>query len=235
MKPMNLRLSLIYFGIPTLLMFITTHYYIPAFHASTETPPIIAWYTGGLFLLFLPLFIASLILYKKEKKEASTGSFKERFWLQRPDKKVIGWALLGVILSFIFTYFFMEIGKLISTDFTPQPAFMNMEPLKKGELWLLAAWIPMYIFNILGEAFYWRGYIFPRQYLSFGKYTWLVHGSLWWLFHIPMGLNLLFTLIPIIFITAWIVQKTKSTWADIIIHGSVNGVGFIMVAFGLVA
>jgi membrane protease YdiL (CAAX protease family) len=232
---MNLRLSLVYFGIPTLLLFIATHFYIPFFSGIIQKHLILGWYSGGLLFVFLPMFIASVILYKRENKKYNTGPLVKRFWLQRPDKKVIIWSLAGIILCFSMTYLFMQTGKLITPDFSPQPDFMQMEALKKGELWLLIAWLPMYTFNILGEAFYWRGYIFPRQFLSFGKYTWLIHGLLWWLFHLPMGLNLMFTLIPIIFITTFVVQKTRSTWSDIIIHGAVNGTGFIMVAFGLIA
>jgi membrane protease YdiL (CAAX protease family) len=89
-------------------------------------------------------------------------------------------------------------------------------------------------FKIVGEGLFWRGYIFPRQELVFGQSTWFIHGLLWWMFHIPFGGALLVTLIPIIFITSFIVQKTKSTWSDIIIHPLVNGSVFLLVAFGVV-
>ncbi|SEL85374.1 CAAX protease self-immunity [Alkalibacterium putridalgicola] len=39
-------------------------------------------------------------------------------------------------------------------------------------------------FNILGEEFWWRGYILPRQEIVHGQYTWILHGLLWTLFHI---------------------------------------------------
>ena len=31
-------------------------------------------------------------------------------------------------------------------------------------------------FNIFGEELWWRGYILPRQELSHGRFTWVVHG-----------------------------------------------------------
>ena len=31
-------------------------------------------------------------------------------------------------------------------------------------------------FNIFGEELWWRGYILPRQELSHGRFTWLIHG-----------------------------------------------------------
>lgn len=35
------------------------------------------------------------------------------------------------------------------------------------------------VFNILGEEFWWRGIVLPRQELSFGKWTWAAHGTMW--------------------------------------------------------
>jgi membrane protease YdiL (CAAX protease family) len=235
MQPMNLPKSVIFTLIPALLLYAATHLFIPFFTQVVQTSSIIGWYTGGLFIVFLPMFIASLILYRKEKVKNPGMSVTERFRLQRPDLKVILCSLAGVLVTFALTYLFMQAGILLIPGFSAQPSFMHLSPLKEGEMWILAAWIPMFIFNILGEAFYWRGYMFPRQELSFGKSTWIVHGFLWLLFHFSFGINLMLTLLPIIFITSWLVQKTKSTWTDIIIHTSVNGTGFILVAFGVVS
>ena len=41
----------------------------------------------------------------------------------------------------------------------------------------------MLIFNIVGEELWWRGYIFPRQEKQHGRFTWVLHGLLWTLFH----------------------------------------------------
>jgi membrane protease YdiL (CAAX protease family) len=234
MKPMNFLLSVLYTGVPMLLLLITTHLFIPFFSEYAGTREIIAWYIGSLFLLFLPMFIASLIFFSREKKKGYQNTLTERFRLHLPGRNVILWSAAGVIAALLLTLLFIRGGEFVYPEFSAQPGFMNLSPLGEGEMWILAAWIPMFIFNILGEAFYWRGYIFPRQELAFGRYTWLIHGFFWWIFHISMGLSLLYTLIPVIFITSWLVQKTRSTWTDIIIHASVNGTGFILVAFGIV-
>jgi membrane protease YdiL (CAAX protease family) len=106
-----------------------------------------------------------------------------------------------------------------------------MPPLTDRDRWIFATWVPLFLFNILGEGLFWRGYIFPRQKLAFKQYTWFVHGCCWWTFHIPFGSALLMTLIPIIFTTSFVVQKTKNTWSDIIIHSLINRSGFLLVAF----
>jgi membrane protease YdiL (CAAX protease family) len=137
--------------------------------------------------------------------------------------------LLGISL---LTYGIVAVGQAIIPDFSAQPSFMSAPPLNSNNRWILAAWVPLFFFNILGEGLFWRGYIFPRQELAFGQYTWFLHGCCWWMFHIPFGGELLITLIPIIFITSFVVQKTKNTWSDIIIHTLINGAGFLLVTFG---
>jgi len=45
---------------------------------------------------------------------------------------------------------------------------------------------------------------------------------------------LLITLIPLIFIQSYIVQKTKNSWVGVIMHGGINGPSFIAIALGLI-
>jgi len=78
-----------------------------------------------------------------------------------------------------------------------------MPPLTDRDRWIFAARC-LFLFNILGKGCF-GGYIFPRQELAFKQYTWFVHGCCWWTFHIPFEAYL--TLIPIIFITSFVVQK----------------------------
>jgi hypothetical protein len=64
----------------------------------------------------------------------------------------------------------------------------------------LLAWLPFFFFNIFGEELWWRGYIQPRQELLTKRYTWLVHGALWSLFHIGIGWSVIFLALPNFFI-----------------------------------
>jgi membrane protease YdiL (CAAX protease family) len=231
-KPMGPLPSLLFTAVPAILLYLTANVFIPLLFKLTGLPVIVCWYISALFFIFLPMFIISIVLFRKENNPEMT--LKQRFRLNNFNLSILKWSIAGTTAVFILTYLFMEAARLFITDYSPQPLFMKMTPLKADEMWILAAWIPMFIFNILGEAFYWRGYMFPRQELAYGKITWFVHGCCWLLFHFAFGMNLIITLIPIIFITSWIVQKTRSTWSDIIIHAAVNGTGFIMVATGVV-
>lgn len=233
-KPMDFKESLLFFGIPTIILYIATHLCIPWLNRITGLPLVVCWYVCGGLLVFIPLFIASFIFYKREGNAPDFKTMMQRFRLDKFSKKDLYISLAGVVAVAVGTYLMMEIGKKYIDYFSASPSFMKMSPLEPGEYWILLAWLPMFIFNILGEAFFWRGYIFPRQRVKFSNTTWFVHGLLWFMFHLPFGWDLMFTLIPIIFITSYLVQYTRNTWTDIIIHAAINGTGFIMVAFGIV-
>jgi membrane protease YdiL (CAAX protease family) len=84
----------------------------------------------------------------------------------------------------------------------------------------------------MGEEILWRGVIFPRQEVVFGKYTWLIHGFGWSLFHLAFGWQLFMTMLPILFIQSIAVQKTKNSWVGVTIHAIINGPSFIAISLG---
>ena len=234
MKPMALGESLLFFGIPTLLLYLATHVCIPLLSNATGLPVVVAWFICGGLLVFLPLFGAAFVFYRIEGHPWKISTILARFRLNRLSGRDLAWSALGVLGVGVFTYGIIEMGQRLLPGFSAQPSFMTMTPLRANDLWILAAWLPLFFFNILGEGLFWRGYIFPRQELAFGQHTWWLHGSLWTMFHLAFGGALLLTLLPIIFITSFVVQKTRNTWPDIIIHTLINGSGFLLVAFGLV-
>jgi len=91
-----------------------------------------------------------------------------------------------------------------------------------------------FFFNIFGEEFLWRGYIQPRQEVLNKKWTWLVHGSFWAVWHLPMGLDLIYSAIPIFFILPAVVQVRKNTAVAIVVHFVFGAFGFLGLALGLV-
>ena len=111
---------------------------------------------------------------------------------------------------------------------------LAMEPLAPGRYWILAAWLPFFAVNILGEEVLWHGLLLPRQETAFGRRAWLVSGLGWLVFHVPFGPVILLTLWPTVFIIPYAVQRRQNTWIGVVVHAGLNGPGFLAVAFGLV-
>lgn len=218
----------------SILMFCLTKYLIPYLSNVTGQETILFWFIVGGLGIFTPLIITATLILKSEGYKITKSTWIHRLRFRKITKSDMVWCLVGFILVVFFSMIIMKGLEFMIGKFDHTPAFMSFEPLTKGRYWLLLVWVPYWILNILGEEFMWRGVMLPRQEIAFGKYAWLIHGFGWGLFHIAFGWQLLFTLIPLIFIQSYIVQRTKNSWIGVIMHGGLNGPSFIAICFGLI-
>ena len=193
-KAMPLKLSFLYFGIPALYFWLLTNYLTPYLNNTSGMHAAMSWFITG-FFIFIPLFCAAYVF---AKKEGSAGSFKallKRLRLKKLTQKDWAWAIGGLVATFVFTGLIMGISLLLSKTFgipalQATPDFMEFEPFKASERWMLLIWLFMFFFNIVGEEIYWRGYILPRQERANPKLAWLINSALWGVFHISFGRDL---------------------------------------------
>ena len=218
----------------SVLMYCLTKYLIPYLSETTGQETILFWFIVAGIGIFTPLIVTAILILRTEGYKISKSTWIERLRFRNIRKSDLVWSLGGLILVGLFSGLIMKLLELFAGPFDYSPAFMSFEPLTKGRYWLLLVWAPYWILNILGEEFLWRGVMLPRQEIAFGKHTWIIHGFGWGLFHIAFGWQLLITLIPLIFIQSYIVQKTKNSWNGVIMHGGLNGPSFIAISFGLI-
>ena len=216
------------------LLYFLTKFLIPYLSRITGQETILFWFLVAGLGVFTPLIITAIMILKFEGYKISKTTWVERLRFRKITMNDLIWSIAGLLLIMVFSGIIMKALELIIGKFDHSPAFMSFEPLSEGRYWLLLIWLPYWILNILGEEFLWRGVMLPRQEIAFGKYAWLIHGFGWGLFHIAFGWQLLLTVIPIIFIQSYIVQKTKNSWNGVIIHGGLNGPSFIAICFGLI-
>jgi len=216
------------------LMYCLTKYLIPYLSLITGQETILFWFIVAGLGIFVPLIITGILILRSEGYIISKSTWVERLRFRKITKSDLIMCLIGFVFVGIFSGLLMKMLVLISGQFNHSPAFMIFEPLSKGRYWLLLVWAPYWILNIMGEEFLWRGVMLPRQEIAFGKYTWIIHGFGWSLFHVAFGWQLLITLIPLIFIQSYIVQKTKNSWTGVIMHGGLNGPSFLAISFGLI-
>jgi membrane protease YdiL (CAAX protease family) len=237
-KAMPLPLSFLYFGIPSVYFWLLTRYFTPYLNSTVGMHAAMSWFITG-FLIFIPLFSAAIAFAKKEGNAESFKALAERLRLKKFTKKDWAWAMVGLVAIFVFTGLIMGISLILSKKFgipalKTTPDFMEFEPFKAGERWMLLVWVSMFFFNIVGEEIFWRGYIMPRQELANGKYAWLFNSVLWGVFHISFGRDLLIIALPALIILPYAVYKTKNTAVGIFIHGLFNGPMFVLVSLGII-
>ncbi len=233
LKSMGWFQSIFIFASAGLALFLGTRYLIPAISIWLGVETVISWFIVAGLSIFLPLLIVAFILLKREGVLAKPGLLQKRLRFRRMNRDDWLWSAAGIVAIGVCSGLLMKGGEALFGATSNQPPFMAFEPLTAGRLWILAVWLPYWLLNIMGEEILWRGVILPRQEIRFGKWTWLVHGLGWSLFHIPFGWQLLITMLPILFIQSYIVQKRQNTWTGVFIHAAINGPSFIAISFGL--
>jgi membrane protease YdiL (CAAX protease family) len=232
MKPMGPLPSVLFFGVPGLVIFALFSLAYPRL-ISMGVP--IPWATY--LCLWSPLIGMAIVVLVNFIN--SGKRFTEYFWMNSVSRKGYLIILVGLLVVQIFEASLGFTRPLLAqlpgfhvpehypdlfrvdTQFSiPMQQFLGMElsgnlyPLLFFGLWLLT--------NIFCEELLWRGYALARMELYFGKWAWLVNGLLW-----NIGIHFFFrwsflTLIPISVIVPYLSQKYRSMIPGLIIHGVGN-------------
>ena len=241
-KPMPLSLAIVFFGVPLLLFVVIQRIVVPFLDASGISP------LCNFYVMMIPhilFFLGALLAYRMEGNFWNWADLSQRFRLTSLRGKDWAWAIAAAVGN-IGLYLLVYIaGKPVLqwlADLVPDPAVLNRVlgdstsfvgfPLS-GNAWLLGVYFSYYFFNVVGEELWWRGYIFPRQELVHGSYTWIIHGLLWAGFHLFTPYNALMVL-PGALWMSWIVQKQKNTWIFLIAHASINGLAMLRIVSGII-
>ena len=225
---------LLLFGIPAVLNLLACQIAIPFIDAQNLLPIEITYFLCVGIIVLVPMFFAAIYLTAKEIGSYQVKAILLRMRINKLSKRDVYWTIGGFVFLSLTSYLIAKI-LLPITGQTAAPFFFRNMPLNEEHIWILYIWPLFFFLNIIGEEFLWRGYIQPRQELLNKKYTWLVHGLLWACWHLPMGLDLVLSAIPIFFILPAIVQIRKNTSIAIIIHSVFGAFGFLSLAFGIVS
>lgn len=233
-KKLGLAGSLAIYISAAVLMFCLTKYLIPYLSEITGQEPVIFWFLVAGLGIFTPLIITGILILKKEGYKLNWETWVHRLRFRKISISDVIWSVGGLIVVGILSGVVMKVMEAIIGQFDHSPSFMTFEPLTPGRYWILLLWFPYWLLNIFGEEFLWRGVMLPRQEVAFGKYTWLIHGTGWGLFHVAFGWHLMITLLPLIYIQSFIVQKKKNSWIGVMMHAGLNGPSFIAISLGLI-
>lgn len=226
----GLWLSLILFGFPALVLWLSTTFVVSALLAR-GWEPLGAWFLAG-SLVFVPLLVAAVASALMSSPKATVAGLLEHLRVRR--LSIEDWRIAGIALG--ITIAGTAVLHLVNTTLWPQlpphPPFLDVRPLVPAQYYLLALWVPFFAANIIGEELWWRGFIQPRQEPVFGRATWVVQGLLHGAFHFSFGLGVMFIIWPAVFTIPWAVQKTRNTSVGMAVHAGFNGPAFLAVTLG---
>ena len=250
LQPLGLVGSFALFGLPAVILFVAFHMFRPWLEALGYDSLIS--FLASLCIPLALLFAAALFAYYREGYPLTWQVFAERMRLPRLRGRDVLWGLtifmigglgMGMLSGLILT--------LIQRGWMPLPGHLpaladprvtvtrDMLAQSAGGViygrWDIAIlYLVVFLFNVIGEELWWRGYILPRQELALGRYTWLIHGVMWACFHVFKWWDVL-PLLPMCLITAYCAQRTRSTWGGLIGHVLSNGISVIAVLWFIVS
>ncbi len=238
LQPLSFGASLILFAVPTVVIFFAFQVGLPMMEAAG-----LSQLQGFIVVMTVPmalLFTAAIVGYAKvEGRPLTWAAFSERMRFPRLTWKTLGRALLVFFVSAVAASIFGAITlRLIEAGLIPLPKDLPLllDPFAKIDLaaldtlaggsiagrWdLVVGYAVAVFFNIVGEELWWRGFILPRQEITHGRSTWLVHGILWTLMHAFKWWQLV-AVLPLALIFAYSSQRFKNNWPVAIAHALGN-------------
>jgi len=237
LKPLPMWQAGFLFGTPAFL-FVFATYVVQPFLVARGASEFVGYlwaYLGG----HLTLFVAALMAYRLEGNALTWPAFLSRFRLNTLGKRAWLWIIAVLAASYTLygllitgTRLAIDNGLLVIPQWVPPVidprlsfnsdfAHRVFGDKAQGDWSILVLLLIVHFFNIIGEEFWWRGYILPRQELTHGKWTWVVHGTLWAMFHIPQWWTIVATL-PLALLLSLMAQRLRSTWPGIITHSLMN-------------
>jgi membrane protease YdiL (CAAX protease family) len=229
------------------LYYLAYHELIPAYIGISGQSYLVGYLCVWVTTMFAVLVI-SLGLYVHEGHPLTWKAFAARYRLDRMPGKDWLWTL-AVLLIAAGCYF----GSSSTTRFLASLPVFAPPPLAPIELrpdaasnfvpglffgapikdqwWVVGVYFLGWVFNILGEEFFYRGWMLPRQELVSGKVAWLVNGTMFTFQHWMQPFNFL-AIWPGALFMAWVVQRQRNTWIGILQHGLMNFSLFVVLVQG---
>jgi hypothetical protein len=136
------------------------------------------WFLAASIVLFGPLLLTASVLLNRERGPGRLGWLSARLWLRPMNGGDWLWAVGGLAAVGVLTGGIGAVLRILHEEKNLHPSFMAFEPPGPGRYWILGAWLPFFVLNIVGEEFVWRGVALPRQEVVFGRRAWLVNGIL---------------------------------------------------------
>jgi membrane protease YdiL (CAAX protease family) len=234
LRPLPLWQALLYFGLPALFFRLSLYAALPAL-IRLGLPPFDAFMVSFTVPVAI-LFALAFGFCKGDGYTLSWRALKERLRLLPMTRTDWLWVIGGGVaylslggLSFTAQLLISAFPVIAPPDFFPPflkgGASVDLTLFAKylgaplqGNWRIAVLYFVMLFFNIFGEELWWRGYILPRQERAHGRWTWAIHGLLWWLWHLTVYPWQVFALLPICLMIPFVAQRRQNSWPGIIIH-----------------
>ncbi len=222
LQPMSFWRSLRFFGLLSAFFAVMYWRVVPLLDEMLGNPLFVTFLFGFGFPCLVLLFLC-FHFYRRETGSPARTTFKQRFRLEPLSGN--GWlSTLGLSIIVLASNWLLEPTASWMQLYLPSPpkAWVLMQqpdPFYFMEVrfswWVAAGFLVLSVLRAFAGELWWRGYILPRQEISFGKRAWIIHGILYTLFFVFMPWELI-RILPACLAIPFVAQKMKNTWPGII-------------------
>lgn len=246
-QPMGWASSLLHFGLPAAALFAAFHFLMPWLISNGLS--FVYAYALSLSLPLSGMLAAALIAAHRERHLLEWAALQWRWRLYGMNGRIWFWTIAAVIVAMVaYSLLSMVQSTLALQGLIPIPDGLPiaLDPRQQvgpdnfnqafGDIqgaWLvLPVFLGLLIINIVGEEAWWRGYVLPRQELAFGRWTWLVHGLMWNLFHVFKWWDLI-ALLPVTLLLTFLVVRLRNNTPGVVFHALFNGLSFPLIVIAV--
>jgi len=245
-KPMSLWKSIIFFGVPAIGFRVSIYNIMPALMSAGLTQ--FEAFVVSFIVPFAILFALAIGFFKMENHPVTWTAMRERFRFHRLSKRDWAWTICGFVFAFLAGGMTIAAAaQLIAAipAIAPPDTFPALLDPRvtisasvltdfvggslRGNWGVFILYAMVLFFNIAGEELWWRGLILPRQELAHGRMTWLIHGVMWLLFHVPTYPWAIVSLVPVCLTIGFVSQRRQNNTTAFVIHALYNGLPLIFV------
>jgi membrane protease YdiL (CAAX protease family) len=238
LKPIGFLCSFAVFAVAAAIFASASLLLTPYLADSTEANPLIIAQLVNTLVVFVPIFTVVFVFLKRDGYTLEWKTIKERLCLRRIRFRDFLWMVGSLLAAAALTAAAIALIYVLPLPFELEDlesvSPVELRPLVGCELAFLLFFPVSFFFNYVGEELLWRGYLFPRQELVFGKLTWVVSGLLHLVFHLHLGWSMLL-FVPVMFALAFVFYKTRNTYLVIIMHALLGAPTDLLLAAGVLS
>lgn len=211
--------TLVSFGAPAIVLFVTTRIAIPSVSRQLGLPPVVWFLTFGAFYVLAPLLVIALLRLRAESLE-DVAVWGERLRFRALNAKDWQWVSGAVALSAMASFLVVWLLRFAGASAIEPSYLANSGDQALSPRDLAVAWICFGAFSVTAQELLWRGVYLPRQEQAFGERAWMANAAGWGLFHLALGWPLLAVLAPALIAVPLVAQRRKNALAAAIVHAS---------------
>jgi hypothetical protein len=209
--------TLVAFGAPAVVLFVTARVAVPSVTQSLGLPPIAWFLTFGAFYVLGPLGVIALMRLRGESLEdVAVWRERLRFRPLNPADWKLALAATAIALAASAALYF-ALTALGVRDIVPA-ALQNTGDQALPPRDLLFALAAFATVSVAAQEVLWRGVYLPRQEQSLGAAAWQANAAGWALFHLALGWNALLIALPVMVAVPYAAQRQRSSSVGAVVH-----------------